>query len=85
MNPFIQALQTYWPTIVAALSGLIIGFVAYLKARLTYKTTIAEKDTANAELQKVIIQGSYVICPDCGKKILIQSTTIHTGGIENEK
>lgn len=84
MNPFVEVLLTYWPTIVSAAAGLIVGFIVYLCKRVKYKEALVEKETANIELQKIIVEGSYIICPNCGHKIMLKDTTIKTGGNENE-
>ena len=85
MNPFVEALIQYWPTIVAGVAGLLGGLIVYLTKRVKYKQLLCEQEIANAELQKAIIEGSYIICPSCGTKIMLKSVEIKTGGIDNEK
>lgn len=80
MNAFVEALAVYWPTIVAALAGLVVGFFCYLKSRCKYKQALTEKETENIKLQEVIVEGSYIICPHCHQKIMMKDITIKTGG-----
>lgn len=84
MEKWLDVLFTYWPVIVSALAGLGVGFLTYLTKRTKYKTALVEKETENLELQKAIYEGSYIICPECGKKIFLKDSKVYTGGIKDE-
>lgn len=84
MNPFVETLIQYWPVIIGSLAGLLSGVCLYLAKRIQYKKALVEKELENLELQKSIIEGSYIICPGCGTKIMLKSAKIYTGGTTNE-
>lgn len=84
MDKILEVVMANLPSIVTGICGLITGVIVFLCKRLKYRSILAEKDIENAELQKAIVTGSYVICPACGNKIKLVDTRVYTGGITNE-
>ena len=82
----IETLIEYWPVIVTALCGLCSAVVTYLIAKTKARTKEAELEAVNVELQKTMIEGSYILCPSCGSKIYLKDAKVYVGGktYENE-
>lgn len=81
----LETIIEYWPVLVTGLLGLGSAIGTYLIAKAKAKTKEAELELANIELQKAIIEGSYILCPSCGEKIFLKDAKIYTGGKKDEK
>lgn len=81
----VETLIEYWPALVSGISLILGGLLTYIVARLKYKTKVAEKETTIAELQKAIIDGSYILCPSCGEKIYLKDAKVYTGGKKTDE
>ena len=64
--------------IIGALSAALIAILNAVKAKATLKEKLAEAETANAELKKAIVESAYIVCPQCGTKILLKDQKIYT-------
>lgn len=79
------------PDFIAALTACLVGLLGALtavfstvKARQSVNKANAYKEEAVAkleaekiELQKTILEGSYLICPKCGEEIFLSQTEVH--------
>lgn len=77
--------NSYGPQIVSLIAPLLSAIVAFLivffnskKAKFEYKEALAQKEKENLALQKAIIEGSYIICPNCGAKIFLKDVQVYT-------
>lgn len=82
------------PEFLAALSAALVGALSAVlaifqtvKAKQSVKKANAYKDEAVAklelekiELQRTIIEGSYVVCPKCGEHVTLSNTTVFLKG-----
>ena len=64
-------------TVITALTAALIAILNAVKAKASLKEKLAEAETANAELRKAIIESAYIICPQCGTKILLKDQKIY--------
>lgn len=64
-------------TVITALTAALIAILNAVKAKASLKKKLAEAETANAELRKAIIESAYIICPQCGAKILLKDQKIY--------
>lgn len=78
MNEIMPIIITAASTIATALTATIVAWLNAAKAKANYKEKLAESEKANAELKKSIIENAFIICPNCGQKILLSKSEIHT-------
>lgn len=78
MQELLPIMITATTTIVTALTATIVSWLNASKAKATYKEKLAEAEKANAELRKSIIENAFIICPNCGTKIILKNQEIHT-------
>lgn len=63
--------------VLASSIATLCGFkVSYNKEKNQLQIANAELAKAKAELEKAIIDGSYIICPHCGGKIVLKDVQI---------
>lgn len=80
-----QFLNSYGAQIISLVTPLVSAIVAFLvvffnskKAKFEYKEALAQKEKENLALQKALIEGSYIICPNCGSKIFLKDVQVFT-------
>lgn len=80
-----EFLNSYGAQIVSLITPLLSAIVAFLvvffnskKAKYEYKEALAQKEKENLALQKALIEGSYIICPNCGSKIFLKDVQVYT-------
>ena len=78
MQELLPIMITATTTIVTALTATIVSWLNASKAKARYKEKLAEAEKANAELKKSIIENAFIICPNCGTKIILKNQEIHT-------
>lgn len=78
MQEILPIMITAATTIVTALTATIVSWLNASKAKATYKEKLAEAEKANAELKKSIIENAFIICPNCGSKIILKNQELHT-------
>ena len=78
MQELLPIMITATTTIITALTATIVSWLNASKAKATYKEKLAEAEKANAELRKSIIENAFIICPNCGTKIILKNQDIHT-------
>ena len=78
MQELLPIMITATTTIVTALTATIVSWLNASKAKARYKEKLAEAEKANAELRKSIIENAFIICPNCGTKIILKNQEIHT-------
>lgn len=78
MEELLPIIITAASTIITAMTATIISWLNASKAKATYKEKLAEAEKANAELKKSIIENAFIICPNCGAKIILKNQEIHT-------
>ena len=64
-------------TVMTALTAAVIAILNAVKAKAALKEKLAEAEIANAELRKAIIESAYIVCPNCGAKILLKDEKIY--------
>lgn len=65
-------------TIATALTAALVAILNAVKAKASLKEQLAMAETANAELKKAIVESAYIVCPQCGTKILLKDQKIYT-------
>lgn len=80
-----EFLNSYGAQIVSLITPLLSAMVAFLvvffnskKAKYEFKEALALKEKENLALQKALIEGSYIICPNCGSKIFLKDVQVYT-------
>ena len=77
MQEIWETTKTYLPSLITAIIACGVAFFAYLKNRANFKAKQTELEIENIQLKKAMIEGSYIICPNCGTKILLKDTKIY--------
>ena len=97
-----ELILTHLPEIIIGIVGIISAASAWIisifnqkKAKAEYQTKLSEEKSKSlaleiqkAELQKAMIEGAFVICPNCKTKIKASELVFYTQeviGNENEK
>lgn len=78
MNELLPIIITAASTIATAMTATIVAWLNASKAKANLKEKLAEAEKANTELKKAIIDNAYVICPNCGTKIILKNEEIKT-------
>lgn len=75
--PYLPALITTAGAVAAAICGVVIAWSKKTTAQheLEVEKTQLEKD--KVELERTIYEGSYIICPQCGRKIILKEMEFH--------
>lgn len=63
---------------IASLAGISVKWRSDKKALEIENIRL---ETKQKELEKAIIDGSYIICPNCGSKIFLKDVDIKTKGV----
>lgn len=84
MNEFIQQVLPYLPAIIttagavaAAICGVIIAWSKKTTAQNELELEKAQLEKDKVELERTIYEGSYIICPQCGRKIILKEMEFH--------
>ena len=85
LKEYLPQLLTIAVTILSALSACLVMFFNSKKAKYEYQKTLTEKETENLALQKAIIEGSYIICPNCGHKIFLKDQKVFTQEVKKDE
>ena len=67
-----QAVFDQLITIVPSVVAVIVAFTSYLVVYFNSRKTRLQLEQEKLELEKLTYQGSYVICPDCQRKIYLK-------------
>lgn len=77
-----------WPYIASVITAIltcVLGSLGYtVKVRSDNKALTIEKTRLEEEktrLTRAIIEGSYIICPNCGEEIFLKDVEIKTKGV----
>lgn len=76
--PYIASLITVIVTAVLGSLGYNVKVSSDNKALRIEKTKLEEEKT---RLTRAIIEGSYIICPNCGEEIFLKDVEIKTKGV----
>ena len=78
----LQVLEENIILLIPSVTAVIVAFVSYLvvffksrKAKLELEQKNHELEQQKLELEKLTYQGSYIICPECNKKIYLSDMT----------
>ena len=64
--------------VVSAFLSMIVVAINTRKAKLKLEEEKTKLEQKNVELQQAIIDGAFIICPNCGLKIRLKDVEIKT-------
>lgn len=74
--PYLPAIITTAGTVAAAICAMVVAYAKAKTAKAECETEKAVLEKEKVQLEQAIINGSYIVCPNCGTKIYLKDVSV---------
>lgn len=69
MSEFVEFLETNYPTIISAVSSVIVSSISLILLLINKRKYSAQLEIERTKLKAAQLRATYTVCPHCGKEI----------------